>query len=158
VGAVVIGDTGVEEMSDGEILTWCRAKCQDYTPQEKTLRIWLAILRAFDAIGVPMTVRQMFYALVARAIIEKTEQGYEQVGYHLLNMRRQRVVPYGFIRITPDTCGSPAAMPRRKSSCSRVSISTGNLSGRPCRIAWKSGSKRMRWPTLVIIFVTSMAG
>jgi Protein of unknown function C-terminus (DUF2399) len=97
VGAVTIGDTGVEETSDGEILTWCRAKCQHYTPQEKTLRIWLAILRAFDAIGVPMTVRQMFYALVARAIIEKTEQGYEQVGYHLLNMRRQKVVPYGFI-------------------------------------------------------------
>jgi Protein of unknown function C-terminus (DUF2399) len=59
--------------------------------------VWLAILRAFDAIGVPMTVRQMFYALVTLVVIAKTEQGYGQVGYHLLNMRRCAAIPYSFI-------------------------------------------------------------
>jgi hypothetical protein len=34
---------------------------------------------------------------VSQGRIEKTEQGYDQVGYHLLNMRRQQVIPYGFI-------------------------------------------------------------
>jgi hypothetical protein len=92
-----IGETPISQMLTSSLVEWCRGRCTDYNPQEKTLIVWDAILRVFDAIGTPMTVRQMFYALVARAIIEKTEQGYDQVGYNLLNMRRQQVIPYGFI-------------------------------------------------------------
>ena len=44
-----------------------------------------------------MTVRQMFYALVSSGGIPKTEQGYDQVGYYLLNMWRCEAIPYSFI-------------------------------------------------------------
>lgn len=44
-----------------------------------------------------MTVRQVFYALTVRGIVEKTENGYRQVQGQILNMRRQGVLPWGFI-------------------------------------------------------------
>jgi hypothetical protein len=64
---------------------------------QRTIGIWAAILRAFDAIGVPMTVRQMFYALVTRHVVPKEEAAYDRVAYHLLAMRRAGVLPYSFI-------------------------------------------------------------
>jgi uncharacterized protein DUF2399 len=99
MGHLTKGDRPLAEAPDKELLGWCYALAQqhDYRPQMKTLWVWLAILRAFDDIGTPMTVRQMFYALVSSGAIPKTEQGYDQVGYYLLNMRRCGVIPYSFI-------------------------------------------------------------
>ena len=62
-----------------------------------TLELWSEVLKAFDTSGVPMTVRQVYYALVSRQAIPKTEAGYNKVCYHLLNMRRLAVIPYEFI-------------------------------------------------------------
>jgi hypothetical protein len=39
----------------------------------------------------------MFYALTVLGAIPKTEQGYKQVGYHLLKMRRTSIIPYDFL-------------------------------------------------------------
>jgi hypothetical protein len=97
MGHVTWGDQLLSEMSDRDLRRWCLAQAKGYRPQAKTLDVWIAILRAFDDIGTPMTVRQMFYALVSRALIPKTEPGYDQVGYHLLNMRRGSVIPYRFL-------------------------------------------------------------
>jgi hypothetical protein len=39
----------------------------------------------------------MFYALTVLGAIAKTEQGYKQVVYHLLKMRRTTIIPYDFL-------------------------------------------------------------
>lgn len=70
------------------------------TPLElraKSAAVWVAVMRAFQQAGVPQTVRQVFYKLTTLGAAPKTEQGYKQVAYHLLNMRRAGVVPYWWI-------------------------------------------------------------
>jgi hypothetical protein len=44
-----------------------------------------------------MTVRQVFYALEVRRIVEKTEGGYRQVQAQVLRMRREGLLPWAFI-------------------------------------------------------------
>jgi len=44
-----------------------------------------------------MTVRQVFYALEVRGVVEKTEGGYRQVQTEVLRMRRQKLLPWAFI-------------------------------------------------------------
>jgi hypothetical protein len=66
-------------------------------PRSDTLELYSEVLRAFDVSGIPMTVRQVYYALVSRGAIPKTEKAYDRVCYHLLNMRRLAVIPYEFI-------------------------------------------------------------
>jgi len=90
----------VEDYNDdglSKLLQWyCR--CEDMSkPRLDTLTLWVGILRAFDDIGIPMTVRQMFYALTTRGLVEKTEQGYKRVAYRLLQTRRLGIIPYDFI-------------------------------------------------------------
>jgi len=62
-----------------------------------TMSLWCSIIRAFTAVTPPMTVRQMYYALVSMGAIEKTETAYKKVTYHLLRMRRLNIIPYSFI-------------------------------------------------------------
>ena len=46
----------------------------------------------------PMTVRQLFYQMVSRGIIEKTEGAYKNIVVRLLgDMRRDGDVPFGWI-------------------------------------------------------------
>jgi len=46
----------------------------------------------------PATVRQVFYALVSRGVIDKTEAEYKSTVCRLLvDMRREEVIPYGWI-------------------------------------------------------------
>jgi hypothetical protein len=63
----------------------------------KTAAIWVAVMRAFQEAGTPQTVRQVFYKLTTFGRVPKTEQGYKQVAYHLLTMRRGGVLPYWWI-------------------------------------------------------------
>jgi hypothetical protein len=65
----------------------------------------------------PMTVRQVFYQLVTRGVIDKTEAEYKQTVCRLLvQMRRDRDLPYGWIADNtrwmrkPDSYGSVEAM------------------------------------------------
>jgi hypothetical protein len=99
MGYIRLGEDIVSDLTDDGLSDWIAARCrqEEARIQPRSLPVWVAILRAFDAIGMPMTVRQMFYALVSRGSIPKTEQGYGQVGYHLLHMRRAGLIPYSFI-------------------------------------------------------------
>jgi hypothetical protein len=99
MGAIVINKRPVASYSDQELGEWIRRQCGQGGRRIKpeTLPVWLAVLRAFDSGGVPATVRQMFYALTVLGAIVKTEQGYKQVVYHLLKMRRMGIVPYDFL-------------------------------------------------------------
>jgi hypothetical protein len=56
-----------------------------------------AIYQILEA-GQPMTVRQVFYALTVRHIIEKTEAEYNGTVVRLLvEMRHDKIIPYGWI-------------------------------------------------------------
>jgi len=44
-----------------------------------------------------MTVRQVFYALEVRGVVEKTEGGYRQVQAQVLKMRREGLLSWEFI-------------------------------------------------------------
>jgi hypothetical protein len=44
-----------------------------------------------------MTVRQVFYALEVRGIVEKTDGGYRQVQKQVLRMRQEALLPWSFI-------------------------------------------------------------
>src|SRR5262249_59636941 len=53
----------------------------------------LAIVEAMR----PMTVRQVFYQATVRAIVEKTEGGYDKVNSALCVMRRAEELPYEWL-------------------------------------------------------------
>lgn len=63
---------------------------------------------AENADYLPMTARQIFYALVARDQVEKTERGYKSLSETLNKARRAKLIPFNAIRddgireFTPD--------------------------------------------------------
>lgn len=59
--------------------------------------LWKAIKQEFDEQEPPMTVRQMFYRMSSQSAVPKTENGYRQVQYALVQMRRAGAIPYGWI-------------------------------------------------------------
>lgn len=65
-----------------------------YKPREDTLALQFAILDVFADIEPPMTVRQMYYQLSAKHVVDKTEAGYNKVQRTLTDMRRSGAVPY----------------------------------------------------------------
>ena len=73
---------------------------EDYRPKSDTealIRAAQDVLEEY-AEHLPMTVRQIFYALVGRQRIEKTEAAYQRLGIHLAAARRARIVPFETIR------------------------------------------------------------
>jgi hypothetical protein len=71
-----------------------------WRPQERTrprLDATLALLAEYEH-HLPVTLRQLFYLLVARQIVAKTEANYRQVGDMLVRAGRAGVVPWSAIR------------------------------------------------------------
>lgn len=62
-----------------------------------TRELWIAIRREFQQQKPPMTVRQMFYRMSAQGMVDKSENGYDRVGYALKNMRFAGAIPFGWI-------------------------------------------------------------
>ena len=60
---------------------------------EKRKRALLAIVRE----NQPCTVRQVFYQATVHGVVEKSEAGYARVQRALVELRRDRVMPYGWI-------------------------------------------------------------
>lgn len=75
----------------------------------KTKQLRVAILAALEHVEKPVTVRQAYYLVASRGDVEKTSGGYGRVQRQILQMRREGVLPYGWIadntrwRIQPDT-------------------------------------------------------
>jgi hypothetical protein len=46
---------------------------------------------------LPLTLRQLYYVLVAKLIIDKTKQEYAQLGYLVSKARRARIIPFEHI-------------------------------------------------------------
>jgi hypothetical protein len=68
-----------------------------YRPNPETMRIYVAVIRFLDEVEPPATVRQVFYGLETRGIVEKSESGYRRVQEALVTMRRAEMIPYRFI-------------------------------------------------------------
>ncbi len=56
-----------------------------------------ASIHAIVAEQKPMTVRQVFYQCTVRGVVEKTELGYLKVQQALVKMRRNVMLPYGWL-------------------------------------------------------------
>lgn len=93
---VSIGNTPISQWADSELIGWLNDS-DGYKLRKKTAVLWVEIFRAFDESGPPMTVRQIFYALVSRGTIPKTEAWYNKTAYHVLKMRRRGYLPYSFV-------------------------------------------------------------
>lgn len=98
MGEIKIGERPVSQMTDSELAAWFQGKKGGYALRDKTLAIWLAVMRSLDQQGPPMTVRGLFYNCenVYHAV-EKSEGGYQQVANQVLAMRRAGVLPYDFV-------------------------------------------------------------
>ena len=71
-----------------------------WRPQAKTV-VWLdRVTAVLDAYGAhwPLSVRQVFYRLVATHDFDKTEQGYERLGRIIDRGRRAGLLPWEAIR------------------------------------------------------------
>lgn len=64
---------------------------------KKTLLLREAIIESFHERNPPFTVRQMYYQMVSKDQVPKTEAGYRQVQNQLLKMRRDGSIPYSWI-------------------------------------------------------------
>jgi hypothetical protein len=67
-----------------------RATASDMTDRRERLLDIVAAQR-------PMTVRQVFYQATVEGVVEKTEAGYSKVQIALAKMRRDGVMPFGWI-------------------------------------------------------------
>jgi hypothetical protein len=94
---ITIGQREICDYTDRDLANWMNDATNGYKLRDKTCQLWIEIVRAFDEAEPPMTVRQVFYALVSRGAIPKTEAAYNQTCYHLLQMRRRDLIPYDFI-------------------------------------------------------------
>jgi hypothetical protein len=70
---------------------------EKYITRSKSTIIQNAILDIFSELKPRLTVRQIFYALTVRNVVPKTETGYRKTCYQLKIMRRQGVIPHGWI-------------------------------------------------------------
>jgi hypothetical protein len=71
-----------------------------WRPQRKTRQLLAQVEAIIDQYGphLPLTVRQIFYALVGRFGYEKTELAYGRLGDKLARARRARLLPFHLIR------------------------------------------------------------
>ena len=77
-----------------------RGYVDDWRPQAKTCTLLEDVRRVLDryAEHLPLTVRQIFYALVGAEQLEKTEAQYARLCYALNMARRARRIEFGDIR------------------------------------------------------------
>lgn len=80
-----------------------RRRPKGYAPWHPQIRT-RALLEQVNAVideyrdFLPLTVRQIFYRLVANHGYDKTEQSYSRLSEHLVRARRARLIPFYFIR------------------------------------------------------------
>jgi len=68
--------------------------------QDDTAELWVNIFKVFTEVRqvVPsITLRQLFYQLVSKNAIPKTEAGYKKVMRQLRAMRREKFIPYSWV-------------------------------------------------------------
>ena len=71
-----------------------------WRPQKKTKALLGQVNEVFEAYKdqLPLTLRQVFYILVANYSYEKTERAYNRLGDHLNMARRAEWIPFDYLR------------------------------------------------------------
>lgn len=72
----------------------------DWAPRQQTLTVLAQVrdvLRQYSE-HLPLTIRQVFYRLVATCGYEKTERGYSRLCEYMNSARRARLIPFDAIR------------------------------------------------------------
>lgn len=71
-----------------------------WRPQAKTRALLADVAEVLDRYyeHLPLTIRQVFYALVGAGKIDKTENAYERLCEHLNRARRAELIPFAVIR------------------------------------------------------------
>jgi len=72
----------------------------DWRPQAKTRVLLEQVQQVFTTYEdyLPLTVRQVFYALVGTFEYPKTDNAYERLCEHLVRARRARMIPFDWLR------------------------------------------------------------
>lgn len=72
----------------------------DWRPQAKTRALLDQVQEIFSVYEdyLPLTVRQVFYALVGKFDYPKTDNAYERLCEHLVRARRARLIPFDWLR------------------------------------------------------------
>ena len=71
-----------------------------WNPRGATLEVVEAAQGVIDDYSdqLPLTIRQIYYALVARSVIDKDDRSYERLGNYLNRARRARMIAFEHIR------------------------------------------------------------
>lgn len=71
-----------------------------WSPHADTLRLVEEARAVLDdyAEQLPLTLRQVYYVLVGREALPKTEHAYERLGEHMSRARRAQLIPFSAIR------------------------------------------------------------
>ena len=106
-GAINLAGIPVAKLTDEAIAEHMRSCHRTYTTHRglsrrykvraETMAIYVAVIRFLDDVEPPATVRQTFYGLETRGVVEKSESGYRRVQEALVTMRRARMIPYSFV-------------------------------------------------------------
>jgi len=86
-------------------------KYTSYHPQQETLRIIIES-RKFAKTEKPVTIRQIFYHLVAKGIIENTQKEYAKLDRILVKARKAGFIPFEWIE---DRSRNPLIVPLHRS-------------------------------------------
>ena len=72
----------------------------DWQPQRRTRELLAAVEEVLEeyAAQLPLTVRQVYYRLVAQGVVDKTERAYKRLGEHLVRARRARLIAFDDLR------------------------------------------------------------
>jgi hypothetical protein len=88
-------DHDVVDMDDDDLYAACRTGGSRATKREMAARRE-AVYRITGEVQ-PCSVRQVFYQATVHGIVEKSEAGYEKVQRMLVELRRAKKIPYGWI-------------------------------------------------------------
>ena len=77
-----------------------RGYIEDWRPQRATLQLIEQVREVLEqyVAHLPLTVRQVFYALVGRYGFDKTERAYGRLCHHLVMARRAKAIPFKALR------------------------------------------------------------
>lgn len=85
----------LKTLSDSELYAACRTNGSRATKVEMAARRE-AVMRITESVQ-PCSVRQVFYQATVHGIVEKSEAGYEKVQRMLVDLRRRKEIPFGWI-------------------------------------------------------------
>jgi hypothetical protein len=62
----------------------------------ETEQFYQAVIATIEQAGPPVTLRQLFYAMLPLGLYEKEERSYKNLAFHTAEMRRAGLIPYGW--------------------------------------------------------------